>query len=193
MEHGEPASKGARKRLQILSAARSQLIDRGHDAFSMREVASMLDMKLGHVQYYFSTKSDLLEALVREEFTSNLQEIQKITDGSASARQTLDVVVRKLLAIWMSEGAKIYIVMPFLALHDVKFRDLSEEIYSKFFAAIDKILKNTNSDDPPHQRAAKVRMITAVMDGALLQSNPDPKFQDEIIATVQHIATQNYR
>ncbi len=189
MQRNEEKTKGARKRAQILRTGRSLLIDRGHDSFSVREVATKLDMKLGHIQYYFRTKDDLLEALVREELNSNLQEIRTIANKFEAIGQSLEMVVRNLLAVWRLEGAKIYMIMPFRALYDEKYRVLSEEIYSAFFAAIGEVLKNADSTDSPEQLATKAQMITAVMDGALLQSNPDQNFEDDVVATVQLIAS----
>lgn len=177
-------SKGEKRRAEMLQAARSRLIERGHAAFSIREVASDLGTKLGHVQYYFPSKHDLLEALVRDEFRMNLAVIDKIVGGNPATKSTLETIVRTLVNLWMSEGARVYVVMPFLALHDKMFRALNREINDKFFQVIEQLLRETNHDDPADVRAAKARMITAIMDGGLLHVGASTTLEDEIVATV---------
>jgi len=81
---------------QIISAFRSVLTSEGHGAATMRRVAKECNMKLGHLQYYYPTQSDLLDAFIdnwitveqagrnkmlNEEFSS-LDDILKWLDGA---------------------------------------------------------------------------------------------------------------
>ncbi len=63
MTADEP-SRADHIRERILEAARRVLVEEGNAGFSMRKVASAADMRLGHLQYYFSSKAELVRALV---------------------------------------------------------------------------------------------------------------------------------
>lgn len=188
MQTGDRKTKGERRRAEVLQIARAQLIDRGYDAFSMREVAAGLGTKLGHIQYYFPTRHDLLEALVREEYRMNLEAIDEIAGKEPPSTATLEAVVRKLVDVWMSEGARIYVIMPFLALQEERFRALNREVNDDFTQTLQMILRHTHPADEDDVRMSKARMITAVMDGGLLQGDTAPGLVDEIVATVLLIA-----
>ena len=181
-------TKGERRRAEILQLARTQLIARGYDAFSMREVAAAADTKIGHIQYYFPTRHDLLEALIREEFGANLKAVQTIIEQGHTARSTLEHIVRELVRLWLSDGAQIYIVMPFLALHEERFRKLSGEIYGRFIDMLADVLAATDPDIPAKTIRMQARMITAVMDGRLFQTVSSPRIADEIVETSLLIA-----
>lgn len=181
-------TKGERRRAEILQLARAQLIAGGYDAFAMREVAAAAGTKIGHIQYYFPTRHDLLEALIRDEFEANLAAVQTIIEQGHTARSTLESIVRELVGLWLSDGAQVYIVMPFLALHEDRFRKLSEEIYGRFNDMLADVLAAADPDVPAKTIRMKARMITAVMDGGLFQAGSSPGIADEIVETSMLIA-----
>lgn len=57
--------KGQRRVEDILDAAVRVLIEDGYALFTMRRIADAADMRLSNLQYYFSTKEDLLNALLQ--------------------------------------------------------------------------------------------------------------------------------
>lgn len=59
-----PQSKAEAIRERVLEAARLVLVQEGHAGFSMRKVAAASDMRLGHLQYYYSARAELVQALV---------------------------------------------------------------------------------------------------------------------------------
>lgn len=190
MSKAQPMSKGAQRRADVLRIARSHLIERGYDAFSMREIASEAGTKLGHIQYYFPTRHDLLEALVREEFTMNLAEIGKIVKAAPAGRARLEGAVRALVGLWLSEGARVYVVMPFLALHDSRFRELNTEINEAFYKVVAELLAAMNPGLPARELDSRARLITAIMDGGLLHAEASPGLVEDIVRTVLLVARQ---
>jgi len=58
-----PHNETARR---IVEVARAVLMNKGYAQFSMRNVAAEAGMRLGHVQYYFPTRSDLVRALMHD-------------------------------------------------------------------------------------------------------------------------------
>ena len=55
-----PTPKGNSTCDRIVAAARKKLVENGVDGFSLRELATSLDLKLSNVQYYFKTREALL-------------------------------------------------------------------------------------------------------------------------------------
>ena len=183
-----PQTKGEKRKADVLRVARVHLIERGYDAFSMREVAAELETKIGHIQYYFPTKHDLFEALVRDEFRANLEAIDAIVARSGPSSSTLEEVARKLVALWVTEGARVYAVMPFLALHNDRFVALNGEVYAQFRVVIGQLLLAALPKLSAAKAHMKARLITALMDGALLQLDGSKAFIDEIVRATLLIA-----
>ena len=188
MSVSQPLSKGEQRRADVLRTARTHLIERGYDAFSMREIAAALGTKLGHIQYYFPTRHDLLEALVLEELQANLAAIDQIVEAAPRSRSTPEATVRALVSLWMSEGARVYVVMPFLALNDCRFRALNTKVNRAFYEIIAGFLAAIRPGTSAKELASKARLITAVMDGSLLHSDASPDLVDNIVWTVLQIA-----
>ncbi len=68
------------KREQIVEAARLVLIREGSAGFSMRKVAHHAGMSLGHLQYYFPSRAELLDALLSadiEEYRRAFEEMRR--------------------------------------------------------------------------------------------------------------------
>jgi len=70
--------RGEASRTRILATARDTLATRGLEGFVMREIAKRAVMQLGNLQYYFPTRGDLLEAVIRTEFEHNLATIRSL-------------------------------------------------------------------------------------------------------------------
>jgi AcrR family transcriptional regulator len=81
--------KGQRRGEDILDAAVRVLIEEGYGLFTMRRIAEAADMRLSNLQYYFSTKEDLLGALLKrtvDDYEASLAEITRNRSGSAKAQ-----------------------------------------------------------------------------------------------------------
>ena len=162
-------SKGAKRRAEIMLIARTQLIETGFEGFSLRAIAAEVGIKLGNLQYYFRTKEDLIEALVRAEFADNQLSIQHTALSAASNEMGLKTVVKQTLRQWTSEGARVYAAMTFLALHNTRFQKLNAEVYEDFYAALNLLLAGLAPDDSASARRNKAKLIAALMDGSLFQ------------------------
>ena len=79
--------KGELRRAEILAAARQLLVDDGYDRFVLREIANRVGVMLGNLQYYYPTRDDLLEAVVRAEFEQNQREVRAIASASGRRRR----------------------------------------------------------------------------------------------------------
>eukprot|EP00435_Cladocopium_sp_Y103_P076767 s1_g506.t1 len=84
----QPYAKGLRRTEAILSATRQMLIEEGAEAVTMRRVAAKLGMSLSNLQHYFSTKEDLINALVDAQYESYAQGlIERVRDDQTPEEQ----------------------------------------------------------------------------------------------------------
>lgn len=179
--------KGELRRAEILAAARRLLVEDGYDRFVLREIATRVGVMLGNLQYYYATRDDLLEAVVRAEFERNQREVAIISSGAGTPPDRLAAVTRHLIDVWAREGGRVYVVMSLLALHQPRFRTLHREVYSAFYAGLVPVLHELR---PRARRAELVnvaRLITTIIDGALVQV-PGRTFVADAVATILRIA-----
>ncbi len=68
------SAKGGQTTAAILKAARGVFLREGHAGLSLRKVAEEANVAVGNLNYYFATKRDLLEAMLREELADYIEE-----------------------------------------------------------------------------------------------------------------------
>jgi AcrR family transcriptional regulator len=182
-----PDRKGERRRAEILAAARRVLVAEGYDRFVLREIAARVGIMLGNLQYYFATRDDLLEAVIRAEFARNQAEVAAITGRREPAADRLAAVTRHLIAVWAREGGRVYAAMSFLALHQPRFRRVHAEIYAAFYRSLLPLLRELRPGAARAELLDAARLVTTVIDGALVQP-PSRRFVAAAVAAVGRLA-----
>lgn len=181
------AEKGAARRTEILAIARRLLVEDGYDRFVLREIATRVGVTLGNLQYYFATRDDLLEAVIRAEFGRNRAEVAAISDGPGAARDKLAAIARHLIDVWAHEGGRVYVVMSLLALHHRRFRALHGEVYAAFYDGLVPVLRELRPRAKRAELIRTARLVTTVIDGALAQV-PSRTFVAEAVDAVLRLA-----
>jgi AcrR family transcriptional regulator len=179
--------KGQSRRDEILEVARRVLVGDGWDRFVVREIAAGVGITLGHLQYYFATRDDLLEAVVRAEFARNQAEIRAIAGGPGAPADRLASIARHLLRVWGRDGGRVYAVMSLLAMHHPRFRALHRAVYRAFYQALVPTLAALRPDASGAELLATARLVTTIVDGALVQL-PGRRFVDDAVAAVVGLA-----
>jgi len=162
-------TKGEQRQAQILAAARRLLVVDGYDHFVLREVATRVGVTLGNLQYYYATRDDLLEAVIRAEFETNQRDIAARSAGKRPAREKLSAIVRHLIDVWAKEGGRVYVVMSLLAIHHARFARLHREIYGAFYDSLLPVLAELRPRATPAELWRTARLVTTLVDGALVQ------------------------
>jgi len=165
----EALSKGQKRRAEIIEVARSVLIEDGYDGFVLRHIAERAGIKLGNLQYYFSTRDDLIEEVARAENHGGLMAIRKLETSSAGPAEKLRQLVHAIVGQWHREGGKVFIVVSLLAVHQPRFRRLHLENYRDFYEAFCDVLSELEPGTRRSVLMRKVRVATALLDGALFQ------------------------
>lgn len=179
--------KGAVRRGEILAVARRVLVEDGYDRFVLRGIAVRVGLTLGNLQYYYATRDDLLEAVIRAEFAGNQAEVSALTARPGGADDRLAAITRHLIDVWAREGGRVYAIMSLLALHHRRFRDLHVEIYTAFYAGLLPVLRALRPRAKRAELLRVARLITTLIDGALVQV-PDRRFVAEAVEAVLMIA-----
>ncbi|WP_350278491.1 TetR family transcriptional regulator [Kribbella sp. HUAS MG21] len=158
------SDRGAARRDAVLAVARELLVEEGFDQFVLRRVAAKAGMKLGNLQYYFATRDDLLEALIRAEFEHDLAAVRRATnvDGLTEA-------ARALVRNWTTGAGTVFGTMSLLAYHHTRFRELNHEIYEAFYSELGVLIRRVSPDLPDQEIRMRARLITSVLDGVAMQ------------------------
>jgi AcrR family transcriptional regulator len=162
-------SKGLQRREEILAAARKRLIEEGYNHFVLREIAAQCGMSIGNLQYYFRTRERLLEAITRTAVFDDLKTLDAISQSAPRGKAQLRELASAILRKWLGENGKIYAVASFLSHSEPAFRSLLSELYRQFFDHLIVVLKNLRPRLHRQTLLDKARLITAVLDGAVIQ------------------------
>jgi AcrR family transcriptional regulator len=162
-------TKGEQRRQRILACARTLLVEDGYDCFIVREVAARVGVTLGNLQYYYPTRDDLLEAVIRAEFGRNQKEIATLSAGPRPPREKLASIVRHLIHVWAKDGGRVYVVLSLLAIHYDRFAALHVEIYDAFYDGLAPVLGELRPGLRPAELRRLARLVTTLVDGALVQ------------------------
>jgi AcrR family transcriptional regulator len=180
-------SKGEQRQHEILAAARRLLVEDGYDCFVLRDVAARVHVTLGNLQYYYATRDDLLEAVIRAEFERNQREIAALSSGRTSARERLAMIARHLINVWSKEGGRVYVVLSLLAIHHERFATLHRQIYEAFYDSLVPVLAELRPRATAAGLRRTARLVTTLIDGALVQV-PGRTFARDAVAAALEIA-----
>ncbi|MEJ1105826.1 MULTISPECIES: TetR/AcrR family transcriptional regulator [unclassified Kribbella] len=161
------SNRGQVRRDALLATARELLVEEGFDQFVLRRVAAKAEMKLGNLQYYFATRDDLLEAVIRAEFDRDLEAVRLAT--TVESAEGLKTAARALVRNWTTGAGSVFGTMSLLAYHHERFRELNREIYETFYRELSVLLRRVSPGLREAEIAARARLITSVLDGVAMQ------------------------
>lgn len=163
------SQRGKSTRHRIVEAARTKLTQDGYDKLTLRSLATDLDIALGNLQYYFSTREALIVEIIDSEAANVITELRELVDSPGEPEHILDELVELLLSRWRSESGAIFATMTFLALHNATFQDVYRETYDSFYVEIERSVACAVPGLSDAECATRARVLTALIDGASLQ------------------------
>lgn len=163
-------SKGLETRGRILDVARTLLVSGGYDAVVLREVAKQAGIKLGNLQYYFSTRDALLLALIERESTTDIEEIGSAFEGHGDPQEALRQTVHRLLTRWTGDSGRVFATLNYLSTQKSTFRELHRDIYARFYARLEAAIKQADPGHPKQVYGNRARLLAALIDGAPIQA-----------------------
>jgi len=91
--------KLSNKRERLVDAAKALFHDRGYANTSLSDIASLSEVPLGNVYYYFKTKEDLGAAVIisrKDDFTDLTKTLNRIHDAKKRLIQFFEIVEKKV-------------------------------------------------------------------------------------------------
>lgn len=167
------ASKGERRRLEVLSLARRQVLESGLERLTLRSLAEALGMTLGNLQYYFPSRDDLLEAILRSEAATDLEAFRSVVSGSddsADPAEDLRTAVVALAGRWYALNGSVYLPIAVRAIHDARFVDVIREIWESFYAELTPLVRRLDLTASPTEARSRAMLIIMLLDGSSIQS-----------------------
>ena len=159
--------KGRRTAGHILEQATRVLIDDGYSRFSLRRVASAAGVTLGNLQYYFPTKSDLVEAMLvhvikayTDEFDRLIAALEGRPDEQLAA--VLTYVIRDLT------NPRTTVLFPELwamANRDAAVDRYVDDLYEAYRRIVADLIARINPALTPHQVRLLTIFITSSLEG----------------------------
>ena len=164
-----PTPKGNSTCNQIVAAARKKLVEKGVDGFSLRELATSLDLKLSNVQYYFKTREALLLHVFEREAAADVAVIEA-KQSLGSEREAFRAIVRELVIRWRGDSGILMSTMGTISLHHKEFRGLYRSVYEVFYRALEASVRGMNNELDDDEVRLRVRLVTALVDGSPMQT-----------------------
>ncbi|MEU7135984.1 TetR/AcrR family transcriptional regulator [Streptomyces sp. NPDC046261] len=162
--------KGARKRAELLDTAEEILLASGHAELSLRAVATAAGVRLGHLQYYFPTRADLVSAVLGRALDRSLERLRPLLAGrDTAAGPEPEPVVRALLA----EHDDVHLVRLFAELWALAARDEAvaaavRRFYGDYQDQVAAFLRTRNPGLTDAFCQGRARVFVMLMEGAAL-------------------------
>ncbi|GLF94760.1 TetR/AcrR family transcriptional regulator [Streptomyces yaizuensis] len=166
------------RQAQLADALLRIAADRGLDRVSVREVASAAGVSIGAVQYYFSTKDEMLAFAFRQVVDRTRARVSRLEPG-AGPRQTLAAVLRQLLPLDARRLAECRVYLAFAARATTS--PTLAAIQNATLAAIHEELRQTlaalpapPSGHPVLHPVRDARLLLALVDGLMFDAVTAP-------------------
>ena len=164
-------TRGEATRARIIAIAREVLTNEGLEAFVIRDIAKRAGIQLGNLQYYFSTREDLIEAVIQGEFASNLETMRTLEAAAEDLADYMRRLAQLMLHEYTGVGGKLWPVLRLMRTHNSRFRELSKTIYAQHFESMVGAMRRFGVNVKDRELLHRARVITALVDGAALQAH----------------------
>ncbi|MEO0382634.1 MAG: TetR/AcrR family transcriptional regulator [Pseudomonadota bacterium] len=161
--------KGDARRERILAEARRMLLDEGYPRLTLRQIATQLRISVGNLQYYFSTKDDLVEAVLTREIDASLEILHRTAWDADDPVASTKTAVRALLHHHATDSGRFYAIAESLALYDPRYANLKARGYANVLGDIEQLVAEMVPRLNGDQRRRLARVLVTLIDGASLQ------------------------
>lgn len=164
-------AKGDDRRRALLDATEHILIDQGNARLSMRAVATTAGVRLGHLQYYFPTRADLIQAVLARALERSLDRLAHAT--GAGAETPLDGDPAELVTALLTEHTDPRLTSLFteiwaLAAREDTIAGVTRAFYRDYRDHVATVIARANPDQPDHQNLARAEILVMLLEGASL-------------------------
>jgi AcrR family transcriptional regulator len=167
---------------QILEAALDILINEGIRALTLRRIAAACGLRVGNVTYYFSTKDELLRAVldvVLAGYSDAIQNLRNRTDEPPDQR--LALMIRIILEDIQSQATtNLFSELWALSNRDTFVAECVNDIYSRGRAVLLELIGELNPGLDEQEREAVAVFIQASTEGMTIFAGYNKQFSDRM-------------
>ncbi|MFG2631459.1 TetR/AcrR family transcriptional regulator [Streptomyces sp. NPDC048473] len=163
-------SKGAQRRAVILDAAEKILFESGYGELTMRAVAVAAQARLGHVQYYFPSRTELIAAVLRRTLDRSLDRLGPLfADAATHTPPDAEGLVCQLLAEHDDpQLVRVYAELWALAGRDEAVAAVLRTFYGDYQDHVARFLRARNPALLDTVCQARASVFTVLIEGAAL-------------------------
>ena len=162
--------KGRRKAEHILEQAAGVLTRDGYSRFSLRHVANAAGVTLGNLQYYFPTKSDLVEAMLGHVITGYIDEFNRLMAAvEGRPEEQLAAVLSNVIRDLTSPRTTVlFPELWSMANHEPAVERYVEDMYESYRRIVAALIPRIN----PGLTSAQVRLLTIFITSSIEGHTP---------------------
>lgn len=176
-------TKGQKTRERVLAEARLIIVGQGFDTLAMRDLAKRCEIQLGNLQYYFATREAVAVAVITAEAEGDIGAVYAAVEEHEDPKEALAAIARTLVTRWRGDSGLIYATLIYLSLHSPEFSALKKQIYATFYQSLEAVTRALDGKATPAEVKQRVRLITALIDGSVLQMVERPKTLIEAVTS----------
>ena len=180
-----PSRKGQQRRQDILNTARTILVDEGWEAFSMREVATRLGIRHGHLQYSFPTRHDFLAALYDDEVSAYMAGMSTAVQRARTRESAVEGLLDSGIETARRPETRLWRIAAALAHRDSEMNDILAQDNQRYRDGLIAAFGEIAPELSRQRRAVLARFIQVLVDGLSLQLLTDDPTSTEVKALLR--------
>ena len=163
---------------EILEVTINVLANEGYTSLSMRGIADRIGIHLSTLQYYFSTKRELLQSTIEKSIGTMVRMMDEVILNSSAAPEK---VLRKALSIHLRachdpKIARLFLALWGMSAHDDDVNFLLAEVYNNDCQRYSTLIKRANPHLTKSDCEKKAILILAQLEGLVLFISPEKPF-----------------
>ena len=154
---------------KILNVAEELLSTRGYNAFSYKDISSLIGIKTSSIHYYYPSKNDLGVAIVEKKSQEMAIFLDELNNKNISAKKRLNLFVDSTLNSTFHDCKRMCVggVLAIDALQMDKKLKLSVK---KFFSIVESWIEKQLKELDVSNAKKEAKFIMALVEGSLLLS-----------------------
>ncbi|TFC86353.1 TetR/AcrR family transcriptional regulator [Cryobacterium sp. TMT4-31] len=172
------ANKGELRRIMLLEAAEQVLVTSGNATATMRNFAAAAHVSIGHLQYYFPARSDLLQAVLQRVLHRSLAWMRETTgidlDAGSNGPVSRDDSHRLVVAIMQQQTdptvVRLYVEIWAMAASDEEIAAVLREFYSEYVRYVERVIERARPGLARGARRARAHSVVTIFEGVVIMS-----------------------
>ena len=194
------ATKGELRREALLEAAEQVLITSGNANATMRNFAAAANVRIGHLQHYFPTRSDLMQAILERVLQRTLAWMRETTgvdlgidsDAPITAEETGRIVSALMQQQKEPTTIRLYVEIWAMAAADDEIAAVLRNFYKEYAQQVQLIVKRAQPGMEAGTQQARANSIVALFEGAAIVSAgfaglQSPGTDNQLLGAIQHL------